>query len=170
LADLHEKETRDGLWDAHLDGKAKESKKQFESWAARKSTWAYAELRAYLEYVSDENLDPLSINGSFAGALGISQFIPSSVQQYAKDGNEDGRVNLFHHEDAIESIGNYLKQHGWHKSVSRNEAFQIILKYNNSKYYARTILKVAELVEERRKALRASRRTRLTGESFKAVF
>jgi membrane-bound lytic murein transglycosylase B len=84
------------------------------------------------------------MHGSFAGALGIAQFVPSSVLRFAKDGNRDGQTNLFDHEDAIESISNYLKQHGWRPSLTRNEAFRVILYYNNSKYYAETILKVSE--------------------------
>jgi membrane-bound lytic murein transglycosylase B len=84
------------------------------------------------------------MRGSFAGALGIAQFLPSSVLKFGKDGNRDGRINLFDHADAIESIASYLNQHGWRPSLTRNEAFRVILYYNNSKYYAETILKVSE--------------------------
>jgi membrane-bound lytic murein transglycosylase B len=86
--------------------------------------------------------------GSFAGALGISQFIPSSVLRFAQDGNKDGQINLFDHEDAIMSIAYYLKQHGWKPGLSRNEQFRIVLTYNHSEYYAETILKVAERLSE----------------------
>lgn len=156
LADLDEKRTRDRLWLGHLRDKTDDSERQFEVWAARKSAWAYDELKAYLEYVSAQEMDPRTIQGSFAGAMGIAQFIPSSILQYARDGNKDGRINLFQHEDAIESIANYLKQNGWKPGLSRQEAFDVILKYNNSRYYAETILKVAELVEESRKKMGAS--------------
>ena len=156
LADLDEESTRDRIWNTHLKSRTKVSRKQFDAWASRKSAWAYGELKAYLEYVSTHEMDPLAIHGSFAGAMGISQFIPSSVLQYAQDGNKDGQINLFHHEDAIESIANYLKQHGWRPLLTRQEAFEIILKYNNSRYYAETILDVAERVEARRKEMSAA--------------
>lgn len=144
LAALGDKGTRDSVWHAYLKNKADRSKQQFESWASRKSAWAYGELKSYLTYTKAQGLDPLSMRGSFAGALGIAQFLPSSVLKFGKDGNRDGRINLFDHEDAIESISNYLKQHGWRPSLTRNEAFRVILYYNNSKYYAETILKVSE--------------------------
>jgi len=148
LAALGDKESRDLFWNEHLKGKDDRPKSRFDAWASRKSTWAYGELKAYLEYVDVQGLDPLSMPGSFAGALGISQFIPSSVLRFAQDGNGDGQINLFDHEDAIMSIAYYLKQHGWKPGLSRDEQFRIVLKYNHSEYYAETILKVAERLAE----------------------
>jgi membrane-bound lytic murein transglycosylase B len=151
LAVLGDHDTRDRLWVTYLKGKTGGTKKQFDSWAARKSSWAYAELKAFLEYISSQGLDPYAIYGSYAGALGISQFIPSSVLGYAQDGNQDGKINLFDHEDAIESIANYLSKHGWKSSLPREDAVAVILRYNNSRYYANTILGVSDRLKERRK-------------------
>lgn len=152
LAALDNKNTRDVLWRSYLKNKTKESRRQFDTWASRKSAWAYSELKAYLKYVKVQGLDPLSMRGSYAGALGIPQFMPSSVLRFARDGNRDGRINLCDHEDTIESIANYLKQHGWRPSLKRHEAFRVLLSYNHSKYYADTILNVAErLAKSRRK-------------------
>jgi membrane-bound lytic murein transglycosylase B len=150
LAALGDKDTRDGVWHAYLKNKADRSKQQFESWASKKSAWAYGELKSYLTYTKAQGIDPSSMRGSFAGALGIAQFLPSSVLKFGKDGNRDGRINLFDHEDAIESIASYLNQHGWRPSLTRNEAFRVILYYNNSKYYAETILKVSERLAKSR--------------------
>jgi membrane-bound lytic murein transglycosylase B len=144
LAALGDKTNQDAVWRTHGKGKKGYSRAQFDTWAGRKSAWAYKELKAYLKHVRAEDMDPSSMYGSFAGALGIAQFMPTSVLQYAKDGNQDGRINLYHHEDSIESIANYLKQHGWRPGLSRRKAFQVVLRYNNSKYYADAILKVAE--------------------------
>jgi membrane-bound lytic murein transglycosylase B len=151
LADLHDGETRDRVWRKQLKGKTDRTREQFDAWAARKSAWAYNELKAYIEYTSSQGIDPATVYGSFAGAMGIAQFIPTSVQSFAQDGNKDGQINLYQHEDAIESIASYLKGHGWRPSLSRKEAFDVILTYNNSRYYADTILKVAERVKKRRK-------------------
>jgi membrane-bound lytic murein transglycosylase B len=144
LAVLHDKDSRDRLWHSYVKDKADGSKDEFDRWAARKSSWAYKELKAYLKYVNTQGLDPFSMRGSYAGALGIAQFVPSSVLKFAQDGNRDGQINLYDHEDAIESVANYLKQHGWRPKLKRHEAFRILLRYNHSKYYAETILKVAE--------------------------
>ena len=98
--------------------------------------------------LGQQKVDPFSMNGSYAGALGFAQFIPSSVLKFGKDGDQDGQINLFQHGDAIESVANYLKQHGWKPDLTRKEAFRILLRYNNSKYYANTILKVADRLEK----------------------
>lgn len=57
--------------------------------------------------------DPLQYKGSFAGALGVPQFLPSSYRRYAVDFDTDGRRDLWTHADAIGSIGNYYRQFGW---------------------------------------------------------
>ena len=144
LATLDEKVMRDMLWQTHVKDSAPASKDPFERWALRKSAWAYGELQAYLKYVKAQNVDPLSVHGSYAGALGFAQFMPSSVLKFGRDGNKDGQINLYEHTDAIESVANYLKQHGWRPGLNRDEAFRILLCYNHSSYYADTILKVAE--------------------------
>jgi len=144
FAVLDDKDSRDSLWHTYLKEKTDRSKRQFDSWASRKSAWAYNELKAYLKYVKTEGLDPFSMRGSYAGALGIAQFMPSSVLEFGQDGNRDGQIDLRDHDDAIESIANYLNRHGWGPSLSHDKAFRILLRYNDSKYYAETILKVAE--------------------------
>jgi hypothetical protein len=54
-----------------------------------------------LTYTEKEAMDPTTIKGSYAGAMGISQFMPSNIAPYGKDGNADGRIDLFVHADAI---------------------------------------------------------------------
>jgi membrane-bound lytic murein transglycosylase B len=150
MAAIGDTTTRDMVWDTYVREKTSQSKERFDKWAARKSAWAYGELKAYLKYVKEQNLDPFSMNGSYAGALGYSQFVPSSVLKFGKDGNQDGQVNLYQHGDAIESVANYLKKHGWKPGLSRQEAVRILLRYNNSKYYANAILNVADRLEKGR--------------------
>jgi membrane-bound lytic murein transglycosylase B len=144
LGALDDKASRNMLWHSYVKQKARGSRSQFDRWARRKSSWAYGELKAFLKYVDAQKVDPYSVRGSYAGALGIPQFVPSSILRFAQDGDRDGQINLCDHEDAIESVANYLKQHGWRPGLKRREAFRILLYYNRSKYYAETILKVAE--------------------------
>ncbi len=62
----------------------------------------------------ENNLDIMSLKGSYAGAMGFGQFIASSYRAYAVDFDGDGKADLFNSiDDAIGSIGNYLYIHGW---------------------------------------------------------
>jgi membrane-bound lytic murein transglycosylase B len=123
------------------------SKEKYEKSAQKRSKWAYKELKAFLKYTHKEGLDPAAIPGSFAGAMGLSQFMPSNILKYGKDGNNDGSLDLHTHADAIASIANYLKSHGWRPGISRKKAEKVIYRYNHSKYYVRAILKIADLLE-----------------------
>ena len=72
------------------------------------------ELAHLLLLSREEALDPLAIRGSYAGAVGQAQFIPSSYRAYAVDFDDDGRRDLWRSRaDAIGSIANYLAEHGW---------------------------------------------------------
>nr|WP_298375093.1 lytic murein transglycosylase B [uncultured Halomonas sp.] len=72
------------------------------------------ELAAFLELTSEQNVDPLTLQGSYAGAMGFPQFIPTSYQAYAVDFDGDGKRDLWHNPvDAIGSVGNYFARHGW---------------------------------------------------------
>jgi membrane-bound lytic murein transglycosylase B len=135
---------RQVIWDNLPDDDRRPTRQQFDKKADRKAIWAYRELKAFLAYTEEQGMDPTTIKGSYAGAMGISQFMPSNIPLYAKDGNADGRIDLFDHADAISSIASYLKHYGWKPGLSRDEAFKVVYHYNHSKYYVNTILDVAE--------------------------
>ncbi|HWX81683.1 MAG TPA: lytic murein transglycosylase B, partial [Steroidobacteraceae bacterium] len=72
------------------------------------------ELEQYLLLTRDAHLDPLSIKGSYAGAMGAPQFMPSNYRRYAVDADADGHIDLWSNwADVCASVGNYLKEHGW---------------------------------------------------------
>ena len=123
------------------------SRKKFEKSAKRKSKWAYGELKAFLTYADQEGFDPAEMPGSFAGAMGLAQFMPTSILAYGKDGNNDGTIDLLTHADAMASIANYLKSHGWRPGISRKKAEKVIYHYNHSEYYVKAILKIAKRLE-----------------------
>jgi membrane-bound lytic murein transglycosylase B len=73
-----------------------------------------AELEQYLLLARDAHLDVFALRGSYAGAIGIPQFMPGSLRRYAVDFDGDGRIDLrASAADAIGSVGNFLQQHGW---------------------------------------------------------
>lgn len=144
LAAMADEKPRKAIWDNLPDSDRKLSRKQFEKKADQKSKWAYRELKALLTYTEREGMDPTTIKGSYAGAMGISQFMPSNIVPYGKDGNADGRVDLFVHADAISSVASYLKRYGWKPGISREKAFKVVYNYNHSKYYVNTVLDIAD--------------------------
>ncbi len=71
-------------------------------------------LESYLVWTRDSQIDPTSVLGSYTGAIGIPQFLPSSIVQYAVDYDGNKRIDLRNSPaDAIGSVANYLKQNGW---------------------------------------------------------
>jgi membrane-bound lytic murein transglycosylase B len=131
------------VWNA-MPAERRISESLFKEKVLKRSQWAYDELKALLRYASREGIDPVSLRGSYAGALGIAQFMPSNILTYGIDGDGDGHVDLFDHADAIASVANYLKQYGWKKGIDDAKAREVIFHYNHSQPYVDTILKVAQ--------------------------
>lgn len=71
------------------------------------------ELAQYFILARQNHLDMSAIKGSYAGALGIPQFMPSSYRRFGVSFAKRGSVNLFHHNDAIASVANYFHKNGW---------------------------------------------------------
>lgn len=119
-----------------------------EGLAKRRAEWAYHELKCFLEIIQDESIDPLEVYGSHAGALGMAQFIPSSYLAYAQ--SKKGLENwLLNREEAIFSIGNYLKSHGWKRKMTTESKRKILWYYNHSEPYVETILRLAQKIKQR---------------------
>ncbi len=81
----------------------------------RRSAYFTEELENFLVMVRDEGIDPMEPRGSFAGAMGLGQFMPGSFLKWAVDHNYDGRRDLWNPDDAIGSIANYFSEHGWQR-------------------------------------------------------
>ena len=147
MAALSDPEVKEFFWQK-VSKSHNVKRNRYDKWVDRKTKWAYAELTAFLKYSHRENIDPVEVRGSYAGAMGIAQFMPSSAMAYAKDGNTDGSVNLFTHADAIASVANYLKSHGWRPDIDKKAKHKVIWYYNRSDYYVKAIFKISELLKE----------------------
>ncbi len=82
----------------------------------REARMAYfrSELVQALLYARENNIDPFSLNGSFAGAIGWPQFMPGSIRSFAVDFDGDGKIDLRNSpDDAIGSVARFLSRHGW---------------------------------------------------------
>ena len=73
------------------------------------------ELENYLIFARDRGVDVFAMRGSYAGAMGMPQFMPSSARRYGVDFDKDGHVDLRRSTDSIGSVANFLKQHGWQR-------------------------------------------------------
>ncbi|MGH8140878.1 MAG: lytic murein transglycosylase B [Steroidobacteraceae bacterium] len=79
-----------------------------------RSDYFRSELEQFLLLASEERLNPLTVTGSYAGAMGVPQFMPSSYRRYAVDGNTDRKRDLWTDwNDVLASIANYFVEHGW---------------------------------------------------------
>jgi len=84
-----------------------------------RSPFFRGELQQFLLLVREEAIDPKAALGSYAGAMGAPQFIPTSYRNWAVDGDGDGRRDLWSSwQDVIASVANYLRAHGWREGES----------------------------------------------------
>ncbi len=116
---------------------------RMRQWSATRWKGQAEQVIALVTYCLEARIDCFSIKGSYAGALGIVQFMPNSLLAYGVDGDKNGTINLFEPEDAIPSAANFLIRHGWnddqHKAITRY--------YGSSVGYPDIVLAYASLVK-----------------------
>ena len=83
----------------------------------RRNKFFKSELRAFLKLTKKNKQNPRSIYGSFAGAIGLAQFMPSNFKKLAVDFNKDRKVDLNNEIDAIGSVANYFNKSGWNRYI-----------------------------------------------------
>jgi membrane-bound lytic murein transglycosylase B len=98
-------------------------------------------LLALARQCKTRGIDPLTVKGSWAGALGFPQFMPASLR-FADDGNGDGVIDLFTFDDAVFSIGRYLSEAGWAQSPKR-----AVWDYNHEDAYVQGVLAYADALK-----------------------
>jgi membrane-bound lytic murein transglycosylase B len=121
-------------------------KQYYLNYARRKAERARRELAILLRLYRQNKVDAKNLAGSYAGAFGYPQFLPSSYEKYAVDGDNNGTVDLFTFPDAILSVGNFLKNHGWsHHLYAQKQALR---RYNNSERYVADVLNIARYFDQ----------------------
>ena len=84
----------------------------------RRADFYRKELVELLLLAHEQKIDPLAVRGSYAGAIGLPQFMPGSIRRYAVDFDGDGRIDLTTSAaDAIGSVANFLAEHGWQRGT-----------------------------------------------------
>jgi membrane-bound lytic murein transglycosylase B len=121
----------------------KELRKLMVERTKKKAKWAEEQLIALAAARKHKHLDLKTLRGSYAGAFGLPQFIPSSYGAYAKSVEPETTPDLTDEGDAILSVAFYLAKSGWrnHKNTAKVNA---LMKYNNSRDYADSILEISK--------------------------
>jgi membrane-bound lytic murein transglycosylase B len=111
----------------------------------RRVAMARRELVAWVKMCKRRGMDPFAMKGSWAGAFGIPQFMPSSYVIFAVDYDGDGKADLYDYPDAFASIANYLHRVGW---VTGNEKKmrRAVYNYNHEKAYVNAVFAYAERI------------------------
>lgn len=95
----------------------------------KRSKFFRSELKHYLLMSQEQKFAPLEKKGSYAGAMGMGQFMPSSFQSYAVDFDGDGKKNIWtNNSDAIGSVANYFERHGWQQGQSVTDKVSLMKK------------------------------------------
>jgi len=112
----------------------------------RRAKWAKKELIEFLIYCYNDNIPPHSIKGSYAGAFGYGQFIPSSFNTYAADGDGDGIRKPYEWSDVFASVGNYLAKNGYpvNNPSDQEKVYQSVFAYNHSDNYVKAVLELRD--------------------------
>ncbi len=141
----------------------------------RRSKYFMSELENFLLMTREEGYNPRQPVGSWAGAMGLGQFMPSSFRKLAVDFDHDGKRDLWHADDAIGSVAHYFSRNGWNyrspvaqpadyyggsgvielSTYEGNEYwhvhpnFKVIKRYNNSNKYAMAVHQLAQAIKNR---------------------
>lgn len=113
---------------------------------AKRAAWAREELVGLLRLAARDRRPVPAYRGSPAGALGMAQFVPTSVLKWGADGDRDGRVDLNQVADAILSVAVYFQAHGWRPGLDRAGREAVVHEYNHSQTYVNTVLELARRV------------------------
>lgn len=109
----------------------------------------YPQILALFRRYNANPVEILNLKGSSAGAFGLPQFLPKSLEDFGVDGNGDKIVDLFVPEDAIFSVANFLKSHGWKHFLKPEEKLAVLWHYNRSTAYGRAVIRVSLSLQNR---------------------
>ncbi len=112
---------------------------------AKRVQMANRELVVWVRLCKRLGMDPHTMKGSWAGAFGIPQFMPSSYVIFGVDNNGDGKIDLYDYPDAFASIANYLHRVGW-KTGNEKKMRRAVYKYNHEKAYVNAVFSYAEKI------------------------
>ncbi len=124
---------RRGLKEAENEREKRRIRDKVVRRSQKKAAWARRELLQLLKLYPLRTIGEL--RSSYAGALGICQFLPSSLAAYGADGDGDGQIDLRHLPDAAASTARYLRENGRGENLDEKQRRRVIWRYNHSQPY-----------------------------------
>lgn len=114
-----------------------------------RARWAKKEMVEFLTYCYKDSIPPHSVFGSYAGAFGYGQFIPSSFNNFAVDFDEDGMRQAYAWPDVMASIANYLLKNGYPKNdySNREKVYKSVYAYNHADNYVKAVLALRDEIK-----------------------
>ncbi len=139
----------------------------------RREAFFRSELEQFLILAREQGWNPLTVRGSYAGAIGYPQFMPGSIRRHATDFSGDGRIDLVGTpEDAIGSIGQFLVNHGWQANQPTHVVVQVEDAGKVSEWLAKGIKPIAttqQLIDSGVKFPSPTSGSRQAGEPFALI-
>ena len=120
---------------------------QVQARAAYLEATFYPEVLALVRIAAGTKESVFEYKGSYAGAFGLPQFLPSAYLKFGIDADHDGKVSLFSGPDAIASVANYLSSYGWRNDAPEAAKKQVVWKYNHSEAYVDTVMAIAAALD-----------------------
>jgi membrane-bound lytic murein transglycosylase B len=118
------------------------------AYEGRRRDFFRGELLKTLHIEQEDGFRASEIRGSWAGALGQCQFMPSSFLRFAVDYNHDGKRDIWNTQgDVFASIANYLHESGWKNSMSVEEKRKVLMKWNRSRYFVTAVTQIAHRID-----------------------
>lgn len=116
----------------------------------KRANWATKELIEFLYYCYQDSIPPHSVYGSYAGAFGFGQFIPSSFNRFAVDFDGDGVRQAYEWPDVMASIANYLVKNGYPSNdySDQDKVYKAVYSYNHSDNYVKAVLELRDELQK----------------------
>jgi membrane-bound lytic murein transglycosylase B len=112
---------------------------------AKRVQMANRELVVLVKMCKRRGIDLFALKGSWAGAFGIPQFMPSSYVIFAVDDNGDGKIDLYDYPDTFASVANYLHRAGW-ETGNEKKMRRAVYRYNHEIAYVNAVFAYAERI------------------------
>lgn len=128
-----------------------------------KQAFALEQLSALIRIGLEKGARIERLRGSYAGAFGMPQFLPSSYLRWAADGNSDNAISLNNVPDAVYSVAAYLKAHGWSGDADEEQRRRAVWEYNHSPEYVEALFAISRAITPQKRTVKGTANDTVNG-------